>query len=107
MATRNDPYIYIRLQQNMTYPENTTHTPNKGTRNILVAQDSKKHTATHFKKKGERKKKESKRKSGGAKHDTTQFKTHKRHHDHQQNTHKRNTLGVSYPRMEIMSVRNS
>ena len=41
----------------MTYPENTTHTPNKGTRNILVAQDSKKHTATHFKKKGERKKK--------------------------------------------------
>ena len=56
----------------MTYPENTTHTPNKGTRNILVAQDSKKHTATHFKKKGARKKKESKRRSGGAKHDTTQ-----------------------------------
>jgi hypothetical protein len=64
MATQNDPYIYIRLQQNMTYPENTTHTPNKGTRNILVAQDSKKHTATHFKKKGERKKREQAKERG-------------------------------------------
>ena len=90
----------------MTHPENTTHTPNKGTRNILVTQDSKKHTATHFKKTRERKK-ESKRKSGGAKHNTTQFKTHKRHHDHQQTTHKGNTLGMGYPRMEVMSVRNS
>ena len=48
----------------MTYPENTTHTPNKGTRNILVAQDSKKHTATHFKKK--KKKEKKKRASEGA-----------------------------------------
>ena len=45
----------------MTYPENTTHTPNKGTRNILVAQDSKKHTATHFKKKKKREKRASER----------------------------------------------
>ena len=90
----------------MTHPENTTNTPNKGTRNISVTQDSKKHTATHFKKK-KKKKKEGKRKSGGAKHNTTQFKTHKRHHDHQQTTHKGNTLGMGYPRMEVMSVRNS
>jgi hypothetical protein len=67
MATRNDPYIYIRLQQNMTYPENTTHTPNKGTRNILVAQDSKKHTATHFKKKRRKKEKKKKKKREQAK----------------------------------------
>ena len=92
----------------MTHPENTTNTPNKGTRNISVTQDSKKHTATHFKKKKKKKKKkEGKRKSGGAKHNTTQFKTHKHHHDHQQTTHKGNTLGMSYPRMEVMSIRNS
>ena len=53
MATRDGPYIHIRLQQNMTHPENTTNTPNKGTRNISVTQDSKKYTATRFKKKGD------------------------------------------------------
>ena len=48
----------------MTYPENTTHTPNKGTRNILVAQDSKKHTATHFKKKEKERKKRASERAG-------------------------------------------
>jgi len=51
----------------MTYPENTTHTPNKGTRNILVAQDSKKHTATRFKKKGKKKDKKKQAKERGRK----------------------------------------
>ena len=48
----------------MTYPENTTHTPNKGTRNILVAQDSKKHTATHFKKRRKKEKREQAKERG-------------------------------------------
>ena len=73
----------------MTIPENTTKTPNKGTRNISVTQDRKEYTATRFKRRRyiERIRKEGKRKSGGAKHDTTQFKAHKHHHDHQQTTH--------------------
>ena len=51
----------------MTHPENTTHTPNKGTRNILVAQDSKKHTATHFKKRRRKKKEGEQAKERGRK----------------------------------------